>query len=116
MTMTLKVSRRSILARGAAGATAVVLPAVAGPAILDPIFAVIELHREAYGVCDETYYVFSQKEVDPAPGGIVVGEYDDAALDFWIELVELGDDQVIDECPTREFLQSLAQAARGIFA
>jgi hypothetical protein len=59
--MTTEVSRRSILARGAAGAAVAALPASVGAAVQDPIFSAIELHREALRVYDETHQTWKHR-------------------------------------------------------
>jgi hypothetical protein len=75
-----RLSRRSALAglAGAAAAGATALPAAALG--VDPIFAVIDQHREAWSTYkerEEKFEVFRKKEIEDGPvhTGIVVGQY-----------------------------------------
>jgi hypothetical protein len=86
--MTTEVSRRSILARSAAGAAIAALPAAVGAAVQDPVFSAIELHREALRVYDETHQTFLETEDHPEPAGIIIGEREGIEL----EVVESSDD------------------------
>jgi hypothetical protein len=73
---TSRLSRRDALAGLSVAAAAGVAALPAGGAEVDPIFAMIELHRKAWLDRDRTQVRFKQHKDDPSPEpiGVVVGE------------------------------------------
>jgi hypothetical protein len=76
--MTTRMSRRSILARASAGAALASLPLAAGTARAceDPIFAMINLNRQAMFACVEAHKRFGQYPA-LADTGLLIGDYPD---------------------------------------
>jgi hypothetical protein len=78
--MTTRMSRRSILARASAGAAVAALPLAAGTARAceDPIFAMIDLNRQAMAACVEArkrYGEYRNEKI--AKTGLLIGDYPD---------------------------------------